>query len=179
LQKLGHHELPQNGGDSSICTSTAYEGCQTPWMYGIDVRWTWFGSTASITAFHHGLLAGNCLDFYLRNPKSATRNHNNRSAVISYCPVTKKKKFDHIHKYCTVAFHCCDITKFWLCHKYVSVSFRTPTNSSAGYFLSVRTFSHFAKNFQFLAAPKIPTRKSKGYVSKLIRCDKSANMFTL
>jgi len=35
----------------------------TFYIYGIDVRWIWFRTTASITAFHHELLAGSCPDF--------------------------------------------------------------------------------------------------------------------
>ena len=31
-QKLGRHEWLYHGGDTSICTSTAYKGCQTPFI---------------------------------------------------------------------------------------------------------------------------------------------------
>ena len=43
-----------------------------------------------------------------------------------------KNPFDRIHKYCTVVFNCHNVTKFWLCLKYESVSLGTPTNSPAG-----------------------------------------------
>jgi len=33
LPKFGRHERPYRGGDTSICTSTAYKGCQTPFIY--------------------------------------------------------------------------------------------------------------------------------------------------
>ena len=109
-------------------------------------------------------------EVFIRNPESATRKHNNRSAVINNrsavinnWPVTNKVCSSH--KYCTIVFHCCDINKFWLCHKYVSVSVRTPTNSSAGYFFksaicfALRKFSIFggAKNSN---TPKIRKRRA-------------------
>jgi hypothetical protein len=39
FQKLGRHEQLLCGDDTSICTSTAYEWCQTPlYMSDMDVR---------------------------------------------------------------------------------------------------------------------------------------------
>ncbi len=38
FEKLGRHERPYRGGDTSICTSTAYKGCPTPFIY---IIWMW------------------------------------------------------------------------------------------------------------------------------------------
>ncbi len=43
FQKLGRHERPWPGVDTSICTSTAYKGCKTPSIYYTDLRWIWVG----------------------------------------------------------------------------------------------------------------------------------------
>ena len=108
------------------------------------------------------------VSYYIRNPESATRKHNNRSAVINNrsavinnWPVTNKVCSSH--KYCTIVFHCCDINKFCLCHKYVSVSVRTPTNSSAGYFSRVRSVSicfALCKFFNFWRCQKFQHTKN-------------------
>ena len=42
FQKLGRHERPYSGGDTSICTSTAYKGCQTPFIY-MMLMWDEYG----------------------------------------------------------------------------------------------------------------------------------------
>ncbi len=38
FHKLGQHERPYRGVDTSICTSTAYKGFQTPYIY---IIWMW------------------------------------------------------------------------------------------------------------------------------------------
>ncbi len=42
FQKLGRHERPYSVGDTSICTSTAYKGCQTPFIY-MTLMWDEYG----------------------------------------------------------------------------------------------------------------------------------------
>ena len=42
FQELGRHELPWCGGDTSTCTSTAFKGCQTLFVY-ITLMWYEYG----------------------------------------------------------------------------------------------------------------------------------------
>ncbi len=70
------------GVDTSICTSTAYKGCQTPYIYNMDVRWIWVGSTASITSFHHHISAETCPDLWQNSTSSV--NMSGRSVVWTH-----------------------------------------------------------------------------------------------
>jgi hypothetical protein len=64
-------------GHGSICTSTAYKGCQSPYIYNMDVRWIWVGSTASITSFHHHISAVTFPDLWQNSTSSVNMSGHN------------------------------------------------------------------------------------------------------